>query len=315
MPYDTLDWSIHPVLQNMHGEDDHGNEIVIGQTLYAEVTPIVNGTPVSTGWTFDTVALLVRNQCDYHLFDLFTCSCGVAGCAGINDEIHLRVGPTEVQLQIPRQAPFLARFIPTHFPDAEAALVWTFEAAAYHQALADLVVRLQALDAANPGTPVTMWADDGVPDRRPTEDIATQMANAHKWFAQSRARTEGEKAYHGVLYCAGLEMNIQDATYKMQVHNLFSSVADTLFGEDPEDEDADKLRDEWLDEQVVYYRDHPQELIALFKSLPWERFEEDGYMFHANSTSLVQALADQWPNVDVALVPMENPQEQDWTLL
>ena len=318
MPHDTLQWSISPVLQDVYGEDAQGNDVVVGKTLYAAVVPVINGQPIETGWVFDTTTLLVHQSTGYHLFDLFTCSCGIAGCAGIDDEIHLRVGPDEVQLQIPRVDPFIKRFVPKYFPSADTAMVWTFDAKAYHQALDSLVVQFKAIEAANPGIPVALWPDDGHPGRSLPKSVATQLIDLKKWHAQSIARVDDAKAYSGPLYQAHMAIPIHDASYHLSVHGLFEVVANTVFGvqsDDDVDEDADKLREEWIDDQTVYFREHPQELVALFKSLPWASFQEQGHLYHANSKNLIQQLASEWPNVAAVFVPMEQPEDQDWTLL
>lgn len=318
MPHDTLHWSISPVLQDVYGEDAQGNDVIVGKKLYAAVEPVINGKTIQTGWVFDTMSLLVRKSIGYYLFDVFTCSCGIAGCAGIHDEVHLRVGRDEVQLQFPRVDPFLKRFVPKYFPDADAPLIWTFDAQSYHQALDDLVVQLEAIEVANPGIPVDLWADDGMPVRKPIEPVAVQVANAKKWHAENAARIDDSKAYSGPLYQAHLAINIEDTSYNLSVHGLFEAVADTVFGvqsDDEIDEDTDKLREEWIDEQTVYFRQHPEELVALFKSLPWPSFQEHGYLSHVNSKNLIEQLAGEWPNVSVVFVPMEKPEDQDWTLL
>lgn len=319
MSHDILQWSVSPVLQNVYGEDEQGNETVVGKELYAAVIPVINGQPIETGWVFDTTALLVHQEIGYHLFDLFTCTCGVAGCVGIHDELHLRVGKDEVQLQIPRVEPFLKRLSPKYFPNAEAPWILTFDAQEYKKALEDLVVQVQAIEAANPGIPVSFWPEDEMPARKPTESIAVQVANLHKWRAENLARIAARQDEAGILYQAHLAISIEDTKYSLYLHDLFEAAANQVFGVQPDDdgfdEDKEKLRDEWIDEQTEYFRDHPQELVSLLKSLPWKSFEKEGYLSHPNSTALRAQLEAAWPNVPVAFVPMEKPEDQDWTLL
>lgn len=318
MPYDTLQWSIVPLSQDVHGEDAQGHDAVVGKSLYAAVTPIINGQAIETNWVFDTVALMVRQDIGYHVFDLFTCTCGVAGCAGIHDEIHLRVGLEEVQLQIPRVEPFIKRFVPKYFPSISEPFIWTFDAKTYHQSCADLIKQIQAIEASNPMTPVELWPDDERPSKTPIESVAIQLANAHKWSSEYKANINDSKAYLGPLYQAHMSIEIEESSYNLSVNSLFDSVGNTLFGVPPEDEvdeAADELRNQWLEEQTVYFRQHPQELIALFKSLPWESFQEHAYLFHADSARLTARLADSWPHVEAKLVTLERPEDQDWTTL
>ena len=318
MHYDKIQWSISLVPQDLHGTDAQGNETIVGHNLYAAITPVINGQAIETNWVFDTVALLTRRSIGCHAFDLFTCTCGVAGCAGIHDELYLRVSEKDVELQIPREDPFIKLLVPKYFESIDQPFIWTFETREYQQACDNLIEQLQALEVANSDTPISLWLDDERSSKDPVKAVAIQLANARKWFAEGNARTNDQKAYLGTLYHAHMSIEIEDAHYNLSIHGLFDAVGNTLFGvpsEDEIDDAADALRAQWLNEQIVYFRQNPDELIALFKSLPWDSFQEHAYLFHADAAHLTARLAASWPYVAVAFVPAENFANQDWTKL
>lgn len=99
MPYDQLELSLHK-------KTFADAETAQGLTV---CTPVfrVNGKPLfrQDGYTVDTLGVLIRGA-DEGEFDLLTCSCGVAGCAGFHDPVEVRrlvapSGETVVQWHVP----------------------------------------------------------------------------------------------------------------------------------------------------------------------------------------------------------------------
>lgn len=317
MPYDTLEWSLTPVLQDSYGYDDQGNEILLGKHVYASVQPIVNGNLVNTPWVFDTMGVLVRQDPGYYLFDMFTCTCGIAGCAGIHDEVHVRVQNDVVQWQFPRLEPFLAAFVPAHFASADNALVWTFETQYYQQSLKALMDLLRNMEAEHSDIPLQLWPEDGVPNTKAREKLDAQLTKSQAWFMDSTAQTKDERAYWGPLYRADLVVDVEGTCFNLNVHNLLEIVCDKVVGtcDDEIDEELDALRAQWQEDQVAHFRHHPGELVELFKSMPWDTLREHGYILHADQDRLKALLACQWPNVQARLVEHEHPEQQDWTRL
>lgn len=316
MPYDTLEWSLTPVVQDTFAFDAKGIETVAGQKVYAAIAPIVNGTLLSTSWVFDTTALLVRNNIGYHLFNMFTCSCGEAGCAGIHDEVHLRVQSDIVQWQFPRQKPFIRILIPTHFASVDSPLVWTFDASAYATALASLIAMIEKLETQTLDMPVELWPQDGSPNNAPTQKVLIQLETAKRWFNEYSERTDDARAYWGSLYAAALTVPMDDATYNISVQNFLEVVCDQIHEkiDDTEtDDELDNLRETWKQEQTGYFKSRPEEFVTLFKSMPWEELKDIGYVLNANSNQILERIGYLWPNVNACLVSDENPENMDWT--
>lgn len=314
MQHDCLDWSIEPIEYETSCFDSDGNEIPF-KALYAKVLPIVNGVPLQTAWVYDTLSVLARTEVGHYILDMLTCSCGHAGCAGIDDHVHLRVGLDTVQWQFPRLDPFPQALVPTHFASADEPLMWTFDAKQYHACIAALVAQLDALEKAT-DLPFYLFPDDGVPREAVKQRVGTSIEQAKKWVRQRQDSTRDEQAYWGVLYHADVAIPVENATLTMGVRTTFEAVADQMFGQiDDEDTELQEKRDAWCEEQADYFRQHPQEVVALFKSLPWASVQEHSYLSDPHAERLYGYLASQWPNVPAKLVPFESEESKDWRLI
>ena len=318
MLYDTLEWSLTPVAQDTYDFDEQGNEKVVDQKMYAAIAPIVNGNLLSTSWVFDTVALLVRNNIGYHLFNMFTCGCGDAGCAGIHDEVHIRVQSDIVQWQFPRQKPFIETLVPAHFASVDNPLVWTFEASAYASALASLVVMIEKLEKETLDLSVELWPQDGRPNNSPTPKVLIQLETAKRCFFEYSKKKEDARAYWGSLYAASLTIAVEDATYNISVRDFLEVVCDQIhekIDDNETDGELDNLRETWQQEQTGYFKTRPEEFVTLFKSMPWEEIKDIGYVLNSDSVRILERIGSLWPNVNACLVPDENPENMDWTKL
>ena len=313
MQHDSLDWSLEPIEYESSCFDKDGNELPF-TALHAKVLPIVNGVPLDTGWVYDTLGVLGRTELGHYTMDMLTCSCGVAGCAGIDDHVHIRVDADTVQWQFPRQDPFPKTLVPTHFASADAPLLWTFDAKQYHASIASLIAQLKALESSTE-LPMTLSPDDG--GRRQAvqtkPSIEDSIAQARHWVRQRQEAVRDEQAYWGVLYRADVAIPVEHTALTIGVRTVFEAVADQIFGDiDDEDTDRQEKRDAWCEEQADYFRQHPDEVVALFKSLPWSSVQEHGYIFDAQEERLCAYLASQWPNVPAKVVPYESEESKDW---
>lgn len=93
---------------------------------------------------FDAVSVLVQGTRAGEL-DIYTCTCGVAGCAGIHEEVVVEVDDAQVRWRFPED-PFRKRLSLALLPEGEP-LVLAFDRAQYSAALADLTQRIEALTA------------------------------------------------------------------------------------------------------------------------------------------------------------------------
>lgn len=120
-----------------------------------EVHPLVDGRPLAAKVPAEFNVLTVLGAGDVALLetDLYTCSCGVAGCAGIFDHCVISSKEDAVQWQLPEE-PY-RRLIDPALVAAGAPLLLTFDRAQYLAALASLRSELIEL-AARLGTPVTI---------------------------------------------------------------------------------------------------------------------------------------------------------------
>ena len=125
------------------------------------------------GLVFDAVSVLAHGI-EPSEFDPYTCSCGVAGCAGIHFEVALQADADEVRWVLPED-PYRNLLNPALRTEGQP-LVVRFERTQYLEALADLQARILAL-GADGGLPVTVspdeWPDLDVP-------VADMLARARK---------------------------------------------------------------------------------------------------------------------------------------
>ncbi len=99
------------------------------------------------GYVFDWLWLVAQGSREGE-FDLFTCSCGVPGCAGIHTACRLSAQTGQVIWELPEQA-YGALLRPRVLPQG-APLRFVFDEAAYLRALEASIVEFEALQAAHP---------------------------------------------------------------------------------------------------------------------------------------------------------------------
>lgn len=134
----------------------------------AVVRPLVNGRPVCARYLFDASALLTQRDVSGPV-DLFTCTCGEPGCAGLFDDTVLEVEGPLVHWHFPED-PFRSTLGENWFTSAEP-LTFTFTREQYLHALAGLTVGLVA-NERELGEPLAL---SPVEDR-PTEPLLERLA-------------------------------------------------------------------------------------------------------------------------------------------
>jgi hypothetical protein len=146
-----------------------------------EARPLVDGEPLLKGYVFDIAPLIGYGLRDVDT-DLYTCGCGVAGCAGIHDHVQLRVDRGLMTWTFPED-PFRKGFAAELFP-AEAPLTLRFAKKQYRQALKSVEAELLAL-AADGGAPVVLAAGSAYPDlNTPLKKVLKSVRkHANRWLA------------------------------------------------------------------------------------------------------------------------------------
>lgn len=168
--------------------------------LAVSVTPLLDGEPLGDD-VFDAARLLAAGTRP-HALDIFTCSCGVAGCVGIHDKAELQVSSDQVSWQFPEE-PFRERIQPSRAPkDSSAPLHYVFARPQYEQAMSQLRRDLVELEARG-GLPVAL-----APCAYPV--AGTRLADhldhyaARYWEYQSDL--EWDKTHFGALYTQAVEL-------------------------------------------------------------------------------------------------------------
>jgi hypothetical protein len=149
--------------------------------LRVQVSPRINGQPLLAdgGLVFDALRVLVVGAAAAEL-DIYTCGCGVAGCAGIFEYCHTVVSDDSLVWRFP-EVPFAASFT------AGMPLELCFSRVDYAAALATLEADLEARRQAC-GVPVMLAPCETVDERDLFaaagsfgEYLKTQRAQYARW--------------------------------------------------------------------------------------------------------------------------------------
>lgn len=114
--------------------------------LAVDVRPLADGQSLYAGErsdVFDAIEMLLQEAEPCEELDIFTCTCGVAGCAGIHESCRLEVSDHDVSWAFPED-PFRQRLNQALFPMGQPLRV-TFGKLHYEAALAELVAQLEQL--------------------------------------------------------------------------------------------------------------------------------------------------------------------------
>jgi hypothetical protein len=145
--------------------------------LRVQVSPRINGQPLLSGGglVFDALRVLVVGTAAAEL-DLYTCGCGVAGCAGIFEDCHTVVRDDSVIWCLPK-VPFAAMLAPGMTLDL------CFSRAGYADALARLEADLEARRQAR-GVPLMLAPCEMVDE----QDLSAAAGSFGEYLKVQRAR-------------------------------------------------------------------------------------------------------------------------------
>lgn len=174
-----------------------------GQQLGIDVTPVLDGTPFPNIGVFDAVDMLLYGAADAET-DLYTCSCGNAGCAGFHEEVRLRASSDTMAWEFPEE-PFRALLDPAII-QAGAPLHLTFDKAQYVQALAVLESNLEKLfkDSVMPAVVIPGWSCEQLNVKTFRSMMKAARTRRAKWDAECRARADAVGELKNFQYAAQL---------------------------------------------------------------------------------------------------------------
>lgn len=254
-----------------------------------EARPSVDGMPLHDGYVFDVSPLIgygLRNAST----DLYTCSCGIAGCAGIHDEVELQVSDDAMVWLFP-EVPFRKTLPAALFP-ANQPLAVRFDREQYRQALQSLEAQLLAL-AADGGTPVIL-APTTYPDF--SKSLADSFAASRKWADRVLERQAQRQALFGVFYDQEVLIRFPNGAQRlMSIVHLAQNLSYDEFAVSGRDQD------EILSGSILpSWHADTANLFAAVRSLSWE--EADGMLFRTPGDLAPGSVgADEWAHVELAL--------------
>lgn len=128
---DTLSFTVIPT----PSPTDDDNEPYV----WLKVVPLINGISVKCA-LFDVADILAQDtQTGY--FEPFTCSCGVAGCAGIFESPYLYVHGDTLEWRFPED--YFRESFPKDLTADRSKLVYSFGLESYRRALESVMTELQ----------------------------------------------------------------------------------------------------------------------------------------------------------------------------
>lgn len=259
-----------------------------------DVRLLVNGKQPTTQYTFDILNVIGygARSCD---IDLYTCSCGVAGCAGIHDAVQV-LAEGEVVTWLFPEKPFRTQFDPALFP-AEQPLLVRFARTQYLQAIADIEAQLFEL---------TMTSEEPLvlsPYTYPKFDlvIGESIAGAKEWADSRLANIAWLKKLFQHLY--DMELLVEwpnGAQQRVSVVTLAQELAYRKAESlklDPESEDEERhviLENEIAPAMVA----SNEALFDLARSIPWK--ETTGILWRTG-TSRNKPPASGWETATLSL--------------
>lgn len=196
MTFDTLTF----VLRQDRTEHQGADLVVVTPDLY------INGHRLlrSAAPVVDTLGLMVHAG-HTGSFDLLTCTCGVAGCAGFHEEVTVRADSHKVQWLVPVEGygdELSAAFGPGPW-------TFTFERDAYDRALAELEKELLALQRSQGRLALCPWGpyddDEAVPE------VAHLLQLSRTRFARHQRQEECFEQAFGSL--AGQDVKLSFCGY------------------------------------------------------------------------------------------------------
>lgn len=177
---DTLSFTVIPTPTPTDDENE--------PYVWLKVVPSINGININCA-LFDVGDILAQEtQTGY--FEPFTCSCGVAGCAGIFESPYLFSEGTTLEWRFPED--YFRKSLPKALTGDRSKLVYSFGVDGYSRALDALVTELQRCYETYPRTSFFIGND---PDEEDFDialsDIVDNIRQRRKqWLAGIRLREE-----------------------------------------------------------------------------------------------------------------------------
>ena len=231
--------------------------------LHIDAWPLADGHSLLTsrsGYVFDLLAVLSHGL-EASELDVFTCSCGVAGCAGIHETVQLQVDENEVRWVFPEE-PFRVGFNTDLIASGEP-LVLCFDRAQYEEALADAKRRLLGLSEGT-GLPAAI-----PPFAYPDLETPLRQTIEEAWdYTQNRIEEERHRAViFGNLLDAEIKVSFPNgAVYRLIVPHLAYTVSEKVAEARGLDDYDDVLEEETL---PAFHANHDG-MVAAARALTWE---------------------------------------------
>lgn len=232
-----------------------------------EVRPVVDGIQLSAD-VFDANYVLAAGLRPMAL-DIFTCDCGVAGCAGIFEEAEIQVAKNLVSWVFPAKTfkPRLNADLISESP----LLVFDFEKSAYRQALKNLKSDLLAQEKESP-LPVAIapdnWPDLGIP-------LKKRLQRAYAGVTNQLRETAAEQNRFQHLYPAQLEITRSDGCiYRCWVRPLLYVL-----------EQAQENPETFEREVLPLLLSSDAALVSAVSAIPWPDFQLHLWRHYAPDTA------------------------------
>lgn len=244
-----------------------------GKYLAVRVRALVDGQSfyrnASAEDVFDAVQVLVQRERAGEI-EPFTCSCGVAGCTGIFEDVLLEVDEQEVRWRFPED-PFRKCLAPELVVEGLPPVV-SFARGQYVDALQELEARIEALTADTHGAFNVAPCDRPIPaEMGPT--FSRFVAECQIRRAESEAHAAETEAAEGALRDFALQTALPDGTV---LRATLSSLAHWLIPEDITEGNAylnGGLRDRVLADPLAALQELPQ---ADWESVFWVHSYPEG---------------------------------------
>ena len=184
-----------------------------GTSHLAIVHILINGRPLlgslEKDSPLDVLQLLVQGDF-VGTFDLFTCSCGVAGCAGFHDQISLEQDGANVKWTLPKEGYEALLSTPETL---EPRLVFNFERTGYVQALNQLEQDLLTLESIL--GPIELFSNIT------GEDTVSAVIALQTLFADSRAYQQGQRERKEVFFDAFGDLADKGIALKLESNRVY----------------------------------------------------------------------------------------------
>ena len=233
------------------------------------VRPVCDGLPLAeSGDVFDVITLLCHGAVSAE-FDLYTCSCGVAGCAGIFEQVQLVIDGDTASWTFPEE-PF-RKYLNVALCPADEPLTVLFSRAQYEQALIALEADLLALDETNT-LPLMFPPGDPPEDER---TFATMMALVRKRSAAWKQEQADRHELFGPLLKEQVHVEFTDGRrFYMDVISLAHAHAELL--REANDSEGDS-KEALSDTVVPSYLADREAVLAFARSQPWSLMDDHCY--------------------------------------